>query len=1553
MADLFDAMSTPTSPLENVDLSAGVAQSNPNNQTADRTARLAAIVTPGSAGQTIDDTTAAIKDEISKYGDQNIRNQVAIQTASDKVKSFQQYWQQNNAETDPDGSLRQGALLASQAQLSEDMNSRSQYALEEEAVNKIQDMAGSDPTQAELLRHNFIDGNTNQVIRDFSAKQLILQREIENAGTAENDQGWMGSLADFALGIVQSTPLTRGDIGNVDTTSVTKNWYDSLFAGERKQAEAGSLWNMPISEFGPYVKDKLIPSIKNSSSIFGFDNKSLDVATLSQFQRPGSVVNANLGDLVNNIGLVTMVGKPLKAIVSLPSLMVRQGARDAAVGLISNALTTATMEGTEAAAAKSGLSKADLMRGISPTALNLEGVSTSTVPVAADTNLAYARGQALMESIPDLQQPGRFMNDAERADALDKNVADIKAQFDANAWVKDVTPTTETLSNGQEVSHLLVTLGKKDFGGFGTEEEVEGFARSLGFNPSEAVPVPAYERAGLVGDDLQMSTLDWESLTDDSGQKFMQVKMPMRETGFYSNPLAPQASNILSRFFLNARKVSDVWLQDLAQVAGNTRQRIGTALTGKLKNINSLNQNELSSLGQVLQYGINNQVWLRDDELAVVYRRAFNREASAKEISAYHDYQDLNDMEFALRNDTKWSQLHLKGYRSVSISTQETGIEKANAIIDRKMSTPPNERVYDTIDKKHYTAADPLTVEKLDDARAKGAVMVKLENPTKLPDGTTVKNFLVRPQDMDEQALVRTQLGYSPGGHRMYSGDWFVKQAREITQPDTKATQLVNPNTFINAETTQDAKIWASKMETARGLINSGAIARSGLNEEAVLDKLFAGDKGFPSGKEFMVGTRDGTYSLDHPFEVVYDRKLPSAYTEANANLEFVDPDRSGQNGLMETRGKMYYSSKGEQLKDFRGELAPTLDPYKTLNQSLQNISKLTSFADYKQAAVERWSTTFRKYTNLPSESSDWKVFTNGNLGRDIPENIRQGALAQRDVINRILGHQSEFDYQTQQFYNKISDWAAGSEKNNARNLLAKSVNWWATKDVSASVRGLVFDAKLGFWNPVQVPIHLGNMYAALTLGGARDGMAALLTQWHTKAFLTKAGTEEMLDHFTSTGIWQKMGFTSANDMKNYMRYVKSSGMMNIGDSSALINEFGPSASISAFSNGQERLRESGRALLHWTWEKNKLVASSLAWQDTKRSLPNLATDSKEFLNAFAGRTEEFDLNFSRESKAAWQKGWTSIPTQFFGYWTALVDASLGKQFTAAQKTRLVLGQLLLGGSVGMPVLSAVDAFYTQETGEGAHPSTFWGNLRRGALDDIIYHSTGADVKAGARLGLGDEFTDMVEAVFGFGENGDKSIADVFGGASASVVKSFGQTISDLVKHTAMESGGDAGPIARDDLIRVASQINTLGNVTKALSIFKYGTIKSAAGNVMAQDVPTAEGWAQLIGFDPEEKSYINDMMEYQKDNSQVVKDYTKLVQGYRDRFATEPDNREDISAEINAAMRIMPPDVRLKVLKNVNRSKDNSLYKSIGDAVKRDLAQKQLIDDVQQGYEQ
>lgn len=1542
VGSVFSSLEKPTSALDGF-VNEPAPSVNFNLQSADRTARLAAVVnaptiTDNSAVEKLHEVTEQYHDLISQYGDQQLRQQAAARQQENDVRATTDYLKSQNDLTDPDGTGRAGAIFAAQAAIAEDVSQREKYALEQEALKKIQDMAAIDPVQATVLANNYLKGDSNQIMMDFTTKQLILQREIENAGVDVEDQSIVADIADFIIGGIQnSIPFTRGDIGNIDIDASAKNWYDSLVAGTRKQNEAGSLWNLPAAQFADFVKDKLVPQITSNATFLGYKNNSDIQGYLAALARP---VTRDQTDIVDTFNVAAFAEIPLKIATSIPRLLVKGGARTAAVAAVQDAAAQIIKEGAEVAAKKTGIPQEEVIRALSPTAIAPEGLPTSSVPIATDAAMALERGTALLNSIVNINQPGRFTSMDELQAVFEKNASRIVEQLEAKAWVKDINLETVKTAAGQELHNVVATIGQKSGGGFATLEEAEGFARSLGLPKGSAIEVPYPRAATTAEDDVAMAAMGWEGMADDSGQYFVRMTTPMRETGLYTSPLAPQPRNAITRYLLGARKISDTWLQDLAQVGSNTKQRITAALGSKLKSINSLNQGELSALGQVAQAGNNNMKWWSDAELKAIYQRSFDRQPTQKELTAYHDYVDLNDMEYALRNDAEWAQRHMKGYETVSIRTENAAAERANALVNRNAKEVPKERVWDATEGRHYTSDDPLTPEKLQELKDRGGVLITFENGIDLVDGTRVKNVIVHQRDLDVSPLRRDQLGYREGGHRIYDVNYLVKQARTFKQPDG-VEQLVNPRTFIGGKLQSELREWAEKMEMARIAVRSGA-------GEEVLDKLFQGNRAFPTGREFMDDVKSGAINLNHPFEIVGDRELPSLYRESGKNLEFVDQDQTGINGLLESQGRLFYSRKGEHLRDFRGDLAPTFDAYETLNMSLQNITKLTSFADYKAASIERWASTFRKYTNLSDNSSDWEVFMNGQLNKDLPSHLMQGAEGQRDVIRRILGHQTPWDRSKDQIYRQFAEWVDGPGGSTPmRKMLSDArLKWWS-KDArpADALRGLVFDKTMGFWNPVQVPLNLGSSYVALTIGGPKKGMNALINSWYLRSYLTDAGDEKWLSHFADQGVWKKTGFKDAEEFKTFMRHSKESGVMNVGDSNYLINKFGPSASISSMGNKVHQIRTSGRMLLHKTWQYNKMIAQSIAWQELRETMPNVSYKSKEFLNKLAGRTEELDMNFSKESQAAWQQGWTAIPTQFWSYWVNLADAVLGKQFSAAQKRRLVIGQVFLAGSAGMPFIGGLDNLYSQQTGDIPDPSTFWGGLRRGALDELIYLTTGADVEAGARIGSGNEAIDTVREIMGYSAYGETSLLDVFGGASYSVLKNAGKTVIDLVKHAAYESGGDTGvEVTRDTILGLASQINSVGNLTKAYSIFKYGTVKSASGRIVSQDAPTAEGFAQAIGFRPADAAYVGHLMAYQQNQKEPLKDAVNTIVKYRQRFASEPDNRDQIGREINTFVKLLPPEIRMKALRAANSRDNKALYQSLKEQIDKDKQKRQLI---------
>jgi hypothetical protein len=155
-----------------------------------------------------------------------------------------------------------------------------------------------------------------------------------------------------------------------------------------------------------------------------------------------------------------------------------------------------------------------------------------------------------------------------------------------------------------------------------------------------------------------------------------------------------------------------------------------------------------------------------------------------------------------------------------------------------------------------------------------------------------------------------------------------VKELRLTLVP----TIFLVPHTFRTAKNIAEGKRWADVMNRARLAVKEDP----SISEVILDDEIFHNDKAFVTGREFLSAVDDEVISLDHPFEAVWDRDLPSMYQTAGKDVaRLYNEDELGITGYFRSTGRMYLSPKGEILRDTSGEVADILDPYDTLTQSL------------------------------------------------------------------------------------------------------------------------------------------------------------------------------------------------------------------------------------------------------------------------------------------------------------------------------------------------------------------------------------------------------------------------------------------------------------------------------------------------------------------------------------------------------------------------------------------------------------------------------------------
>lgn len=1535
----------------------------------DKTARLAGLALSDPSKPDLVDqiqlNTIEMNDFIKTVGDTDVRLKAAGQQQLNQINGLSRLMNdQRLTATEPE--LIPGAIAAAEQALSIDIDRRAQYAMEQSAIERIQDVAAAgDEAQARMLLNNIQRGDADKVIRDMNTKQLILEREIKKAGTKVEDDSIIGGAASFILSLTGIyNPL--GTVGNVDVDKGLKDWTDYLWTGRRRNTEGQTLWAMPVEDFSQYVKDTLIPKIKQSSTILGFEDKRKELSILSGLNRPRGVVEQNAWDTLDNFGWVGPA--QFSKAVSVPSLLLKNGARREATNLLAQAVLDLGREGAEVSAAKSGVQATEAIDNVLPHGVNpqaqvagtvkgstvrvkstgevvrviypadsnvtnaLVGPNTvdadgvvrsisvplddleyvvhetktpgvsSSVTVAADANLMIERQMVMTQEFEDINQLGR-LTDTEKQAMFDAAVKRLDKQY-GEEMVKDVGFTSVKLADNTEIHRVEFTLGNFE-------------------NPKKATQY--LKDLGMTG----------EVIADDSGRFFVQTSQDLAETGFYTNMLNPKATGMLSRVVLNARLVGDQLLANQAQGGGNTRSRIlkhfSTTYADKFR---ALSGREKEAVGQVLAKGETDSRWFTREEREVLWDRAFKRSPTAKEHDAYETARELNDIDFNLRNDEVYKSKVIHGYQTVSFDEGVSTQTKVNGRVVEDWQANPRDRIFNVTDQVSYNPKTPLTADEAQRLKGDGYVLVALDKEFELATGETVRTVVAKRSSLTVENLRRDQLGYRAGGHRIYEGKYFAKQARIGTQPDGEKF-LKNPGTFIVGKTKAEVDEWTNALEQARLMYLEGKIAHE---IDAVLPS-------YMSGEDFVRNMESGVFDKDNPFRTMYDREPLPEYRNTQGYADMRDVDETNVEAYMRTNGRMYYGGKGEVLKDWQGSAAPTLDPFKTINRALMNVANISSFSDYKISASERWHNTFGGYLEQQG-MSPMEAMRSGTFGLDTPEPIRQAAEAQRDVIKRALGWRTEWDRQKEVYGRKLSEWVTGSDPYSTRAKAGASITqWFDNNNPIQALRGAAFDLKLGLFNVAQFPLQIGTLVAATTLNPKYgfQGMVNVFPMLY--GYMTRSGTEHMLDTLIERGSHIAAGFTDPKEYKAMMKQAKSSGFFDIGGTHQLINDYGPDAVAGAFSS-DGKLRTAGRFWFNEGERWNRAVAWRIAWGETREKFPELAFNSSDFRAKLAGRAEEYAFNMSEQSAAYWQKGLLSIPTQFWAYNARMLEAMLGKTFTGEQKARLILGQTLMYGSAGIPVAPFISEKIKQHYGESPSIDSWAGFADRGILDQVVYRLTGADLLVSKRFGSGAFISDTIKDLLGDSSYGPKSFAEVAVGATGSISQAGFETLSDIVKYGRAEAGAEDMPLTQEAILRLAMNVSTVSNLHKAYMVQKYGTLVSNKGTLMAT-VPTADAFGVALGLSPAETDQVSSAMGYLKNEKEAVEEATKVFSNYRTQMATQPDRREEIYQEINAYSRLLPDHIRVKALQMTTRRTPQPLLDGLQQQVEKDKIRAAAFDEV------
>lgn len=1033
--------------------------------------------------------------------------------------------------------------------------------------------------------------------------------------------------------------------------------------------------------------------------------------------------------------------------------------------------------------------------------------------------------------------------------------------FEEIGGIKKWDPVSQSPDTG--IYSLNFYLGKKSAnGGFLTKEGAEAAATRKGF-------------------DLKDVGIHQNS----DGQFFVKVRQPIAETGVVNPVLkgadfqgvyswgqyVKSADNIMPEIFNRSRITATIAKQ----------KSLASVVQPWVNNIRTLNRKSIRAVSKVLTMGERDQKWYNLAELDDKVQHAAGRLPTEKERLAYYSSKELNDINHNIMNNNLRADKERRGLMTVRAKNDATQFD-TGYMNGREVTKPDLEklRVYDLESGATSTGPSVDLQAKLDSGRYR---VIELEKPHVPEPGEDPINYILGSrEDTTVGPLHPEQLGYVEGGSRENRSKWFVKQANKGTFKDG-TTYWMNPHTHVAARTGKEARQWAEAMEESRLAYNSTELDE--LAKRRIIDR-----SPVESYDKFDQLVKSGSINKDMPFEALFDRQQPTAMSHiGDKDVRWVDTSQSAEEAYHITKGRMYYSKKGEHLTDPSGDYAEILDPFTTLHNAISNAQQTSAFADYNRQVMDEWSrfATSNGYIDPRSIGNNvdpYNVFFNGKLNDDLlrqnPTLYNQLEMT-RNTHKRLLNLRTNEQSMTYTMSRRLADWAEG------RGAWGDKLSAWALDRSSSNpinaVRGMVFDAHLGWFDPGQLLIQSTTAFQAMTANPIYGARTAAMTLPLSHVLMNRS--ENLLDFYAKA--LSPIHGLATDDWKDMVRSLRNSGWMNVGGEMVQLDQYTNRIGGSMLHKGFNNLRVGGRYFFNMAEKFNRVTAYQMAWQLQRAKFPEMAARSSEFIERVNKSADDLSMNMTTSSGAYWQKGALSIPSQFLAYQTRVLENILPKavggttRFSAAQKTRMALGQLLMYGSAGIPgateLLNFAGDEYSKANGKPLDPDT-WRNLSKGFFDSALFGVSGGDLDTdfARRAGQGAAWTDFYRKITDGSMN---SVLQVAGGASGAFIGNMSEVAKRLYTYMRAEQVSNLDTqtwaLMAGDLTQ---QISSLSRAQKAYWIWKTGLIKDPKTGEAVAPATNLEGVAEALGVQTNDETMRWDLIRNAKDRNDTIREMSSLI---------------------------------------------------------------------------
>ena len=758
---------------------------------------------------------------------------------------------------------------------------------------------------------------------------------------------------------------------------------------------------------------------------------------------------------------------------------------------------------------------------------------------------------------------------------------------------------------------------------------------------------------------------------------------------------------------------------------------------------------------------------------------------------------------------------------------------------------------------------------------------------------------------------------YTEGFRFIYNPETnFIRQPMVRGNKYTKTMRYYGDRTLYQLNNAEDGAIVLKNMETARKLFNEAvkdAGKKATIKEtdftkfDSYLRESLPVSVGAKLKKDLWKGLKQEGEGVDPrvPFVVtkvnqsadkvatklddLINSEWGTAYTlERNKDVALDGyEETANMAATLEREGLYRLNNEGSITNPVFKREAPDLLSARDATEEMSAKYLRSHYTDeVKLQSAQRFATEFQDVIDIPKMQLykdpieallDDNVFRTGLTGDELVR-VKAAKLFQERTI-KFLGMKDQAARENAHYIDKL---LGDIDKNFAKGHLeplSKILSDYRTgkKDPATQLRSLAFHAKLGMFNIRQLwlqPMTIASM--AATIGDREVIKKTAGALWHF-GLLTDRDLNGLMPEITkklASWGWKKEHF------EEVVNLYRTSGYDTVASTHALLSDH-LDFSFSKTRIGRA-LKEDGLVFFNKGEAMNRKASLLGAYSEWRTANPTgkLTEKNKAII---LKRADLLNRNMGHQSRAYWQEGIKSIPTQFMGYTIRGMEQMFSKRLTAAEKGRIIATHsalfgvpIAVGGATG--VLPVHEMYSEWMTGAGIDTNA---NVVASIFSDGLL-GYASEILAGEPTNFSDRFGPGGTTFFRDILVKDDPFVEVLSGPGGQTFSAFAMEVLPVIPWmwNALTEGEPPRPGAVIELF--TNNISTLGTAEKFFMGLSTGAYYSKRGNVLLdEDKQVLQGMFEaIIGFDPKRIDQIYDMEFIMKQRSEVQRKLTPSMRG-------------------------------------------------------------------------